>query len=323
MDSALVSRRTLVADAYADLRPLLFSIAYRMLGSVAEAEDIVQESFLRYQGALEEGTSIESPKAYLSAVVTRLSIDHLRSARVRKEAYVGEWLPEPLLTDFGSPEGARDAERADSLSMAFLLLLERLSPVERAVFLLHEVFDYDYREIAAIVERSEDNCRQLAVRARRHIEVHKPRFEASRAAREQLASRFLEAVGEGDFGALIDLLAADVVVYGDGGGKAPSWPRPIFGRDRVVRLMGAIRQVLAALGVTIRQAEVNGQPGARFFDPSGRLILVWTLDIADGQVQTLRSVINPEKLGHLGPLADIQALAEQYRRSSAGSGGGR
>jgi RNA polymerase sigma-70 factor, ECF subfamily len=318
-----MSQRTLVAEAYADLRPLLFSIAYRMLGSVAEAEDLVQESFLRYQGALEEGTSIESPKAYLSAVVTRLSIDHLRSARVRKEAYVGEWLPEPLLTDSGAPEGARDTERADSLSMAFLLLLERLSPVERAVFLLHDVFDYDFREIAAIVERSEDNCRQLAVRARRHIEEHKPRFEASREAREQLAARFLEAVEEGDFGALIDLLAADVVVYGDGGGKVPSWPQPIFGRDRVARLMRGLRQIVAELGVTIRRAEVNGQPGAMFFDPSGRLINVWTLDIADGQVQTVRSVINPEKLGHLGPLADIPALLDQYRRPSGGSGGGR
>jgi RNA polymerase sigma-70 factor, ECF subfamily len=315
-----VSRRTLVAEAYADFRPLLFSIAYRMLGSVAEAEDIVQESFLRYQGALEEGTSIESPKAYLSAVVTRLSIDHLRSARVRKEAYVGEWLPEPLVTDFGSPEGARDAELADSLSMAFLLLLERLSPVERAVFLLHDVFDYDFRQIAAIVERSEDNCRQLAVRARRHIEEQKPRFEASRAAREELANRFFEAVGEGDFGALIDLLAEDVVVYGDGGGKVPSLRQPVVGRDRVARLLTGWRRQGEGLDVTIRRVEVNGQPGAMFFE-SGLLVLVWTLDVADGQVQTVRSVINPEKLGHLGPLADVAALA--HRRPSGESCGGR
>jgi RNA polymerase sigma-70 factor (ECF subfamily) len=321
VDSTLVNRRTLVAEAYADLRPLLFSIAYRMLGSVAEAEDVVQESFLRYQGALEEGTSIDSPKAYLSAVATRLSIDHLRSARARKEAYVGEWLPEPLLTDVGSPEGASDAERADSLSMAFLLLLERLSPVERAVFLLHDVFDYDFRQIAAIVERSEDNCRQLAVRARRHIEEHKPRFEASRAAREELATRFFEAIGEGDFGALIDLLAADVVAYGDGGGKAPAALRPIVGRDRVAQLMSGLGRQAEKLGVTMRRAEVNGQPGAMFFDPSGLLITVWTLDIADGQVQTVRSVTNPEKLGHLGPLADIAALV--HGRPSDGSGGGR
>ncbi len=321
MDDTIVSQRTLVAEAYADLRPLLFSISYRMLGSVAEAEDIVQESFLRYQQALEDQTPIESPKAYLSAIVTRLSIDHLRSARVRKEAYVGEWLPEPLLTDSGAPEGARDAERADSLSMAFLLLLERLSPVERAIFLLHDVFEYDFREIAAIVERSEDNCRQLAVRARRHIEEHRPRFDASREAREELATRFFDAVGEGDFGALIDLLAADVVGYGDGGGKAPAALRPIVGRDSVARLMSGLGRQAKELGVTMRRAEVNGQPGAMFFDPSGLLITVWTLDIADGQVQAVRSVTNPEKLGHLGPLADIAALL--HGRPSGGSGVGR
>jgi RNA polymerase sigma-70 factor, ECF subfamily len=321
VDDTIVSQRTLVAEAYADLRPLLFSISYRMLGSVAEAEDIVQESFLRYQQALEDQTPIESPKAYLSAIVTRLSIDHLRSARVRKEAYVGEWLPEPLLTDSGAPEGARDAERADSLSMAFLLLLERLSPVERAIFLLHDVFEYDFREIAAIVERSEDNCRQLAVRARRHIEEHRPRFDASREAREELATRFFDAVGGGDFGALIDLLAADVVGYGDGGGKAPAALRPIVGRDSVARLMSGLGRQAKELGVTMRRAEVNGQPGAMFFDPSGLLITVWTLDIADGQVQAVRSVTNPEKLGHLGPLADIAALL--HGRPSGGSGVGR
>ena len=321
MDHAAVSRRTLVAEAYSDLRPLLFSIAYRMLGSVAEAEDIVQDAFYRYQRALERSSSIESPKAYLSAVVTRMAIDHLRSARARKEAYVGEWLPEPLLTDADAPEGAGMAERADSLSMAFLLLLERLSPVERAVFLLHDVFDYGYGEIAEIVERSEANCRQLAVRARRHIEAHKPRFEASRAAREQLAGRFLEAVGAGNMHGLVELLAADVVVYGDGGGKVPSWRQPIVGRDRVVRLLLGSGRVAEQLGITMRRVEVNGQPGAMFFDPSGRLINVWTLDIADGQVQTVRSVINPEKLGHLGPLADVAALV--HGRPNGESDGGR
>src|SRR6266536_2315091 len=212
-----------------------------MLGSVTEAEDVVQETFLRYHRALSERAEIESAKAYLSAVITRLSIDQLRSARARRETYVGEWLPEPLLTDERSTDPARHAEQADSLSMAFLLLLERLSPVERAAFLLHDVFDYDYAEIAMIVDRSEDNCRQLAVRARRHIDEHRPRFEASREAREQLAARFFEAVGDGDMNGLVELLAADVVVYGDGGGKAPSWPRPIVGRDRVVRLLLGLR----------------------------------------------------------------------------------
>jgi RNA polymerase sigma-70 factor (ECF subfamily) len=305
--------RTLVAEAYEDLRPLLFSIAYRMLGSVAEAEDIVQEAFLRYQRALEESASIQSPKAYLSAVVTRLAIDHLRSARVRKESYVGEWLPEPLLTDVDAPDGARYAEQADSLSMAFLLLLERLSPVERAVFLLHDVFDYEYAEIALIVERSEENCRQLAVRARRHVEENRPRFEASREAREQLAARFFEAVGDGDVNGLVELLAADVVLYGDGGGKAGGWRRPIFGRDRVARLLAGFGPRARELGITFRPTEVNGQPGAMSFDQSGRLINVLTLDIAEGQVEAVRSVINPEKLGHLGPLADLTALFHRLR----------
>jgi len=313
--------RTRVAEDYEDLRPLLFSIAYRMLGSVAEAEDIVQEAFLRYQRALGESTPIESPKAYLSAVVTRLAIDHLRSARVRKETYVGQWLPEPLLTEADAPDAGRHAETADTLSMAFLLLLERLSPVERAVFLLHDVFDYGYGEIAEIVGRSEDNCRQLAVRARRHVEEHKPRFEASREQRERLAARFFDAIREGDLDGLVELLAADVVVYGDGGGKVTSWPRPIVGRDRVGRLLLGLGRQAAELGVTFRRAEVNGQPGAMFFAPDGRLINVWTLEIADGAVQTLRSVINPDKLRHLGPIADIGALV--HGRPSGGSGGGR
>jgi RNA polymerase sigma factor (sigma-70 family) len=195
--------------------------------------------FLRYQSAIQEHkTEIDSPKAYLSAVTTRLAIDHLRSGRVRKETYVGEWLPEPLLTDERSPDAAEHAEQSDSLSMAFLLLLERLSPVERAVFLLHDVFDYSYDEVSGIVRKSEDNCRQLAVRARRHVKKHKPRFEASRQQRERLAGRFFDAVEQGDMEGLIELLAADVVVYGDGGGHSPSWRRPIYGRDKVVRLLG-------------------------------------------------------------------------------------
>jgi RNA polymerase sigma-70 factor, ECF subfamily len=282
-----------VAEAYEDLRPLLFSIAYRMLGSVAEAEDIVQEAFLRYQRALERNGEIESPKAYLSAAATRLAVDHLRSARARRETYVGEWLPEPLLTDETAPDAARAAEDADSLSMAFLLLLERLSPVERAVFLLHDVFDHGYDEVAQIVGKSEANCRQLAVRARRHIEEHKPRFETSRKQREELAARFF------------------VAVYGDGGGNVPSWPRPIFGRDRVARLLLGIGRQARDIGLKIRRAEINGQPGVTVLDPSGRLISVMTIDIADGFVQTVRSIINPDKLRHLGPLADVRALMHE------------
>src|SRR5512133_1135509 len=227
---------------YEELRPLLFSIAYRMVSSVGEAEDIVQESFLPIHRAEAGGEEIESPKAYLSAVVTRLGIDHLRSARVRREQYVGQWLPEPLLTD-PAPAAAAHAETADSLSMAFLVLLESLTPVERAVFLLREVFDYGYGEIARIVERTEDNCRQLYVRARRHVDEGRPRFEASRQQRDELARRFFAAAEQGDTEALVEMLAADAVVYGDGGGRAPSWPKPIYGRERVARLMaGAVTQ---------------------------------------------------------------------------------
>src|SRR5213594_4229102 len=188
------TRRPRVDDVYQELKPLMFSIAYRMLGSATEAEDIVQEAFLRFHKETSGGTQVDSAKAYLSAVTTRLAIDHLRSARVRRERYVGEWLPEPLVTDDGAAGAAKQAEDADSLSMAFLLLLERLSPVERAVFLLHDVFGYGYGEVAQIVDKSEDNCRQLALRSRRHIEQEKPRFEASRQEREQLAARFFAAV---------------------------------------------------------------------------------------------------------------------------------
>jgi RNA polymerase sigma-70 factor, ECF subfamily len=302
-----------VAEAYEDLRPLLFSIAYRMLGSVAEAEDVVQDAFLRYHRALESSPEIESAKAYLSAVTTRLAIDHLRSARVRRESYVGEWLPEPLLTD-GAPDVAQSLEDADSLSMAFLLLLERLTPVERAVFLLHDVFDYGYSEVAQIVGKSEDNCRQLAARARRHIEENRPRFEASRQQRDELAARFFDAVGEGDMDGLLELLAADAVVYGDGGGRAPSWRQPIYGRERVAKLMVGIGRQARELALTARRTEINGQPGLTVHDASGRLVSVLTIDIADGLVQTIRSVINPDKLGHLGPLADVRVLFAQRSR---------
>jgi RNA polymerase sigma-70 factor, ECF subfamily len=301
-----------ITEAYASLRPLLFSIAYRMLASVSEAEDVVQEAFLRYERALTEGTAIDSPKAFLSAVVTRLSIDELRSARVRRETYVGEWLPEPLLTE---DDPAARAEEADSLSMAFLLLLERLSPVERAVFLLHDVFGYGYDEVAPIVDKSEANCRQLALRARRHIESERPRFDASRKKRDELASHFLAAVTDGDLDSLVELLAADVVVYGDGGGKAPQWAAPIVGAERVARLFAGIGRQMSELGIRVEPRRVNGQPGAIFLDPEGRLINVWSLDIVDGVVQAVRSVINPDKLQHLGPVADVRAL---LRRQSEG-----
>jgi RNA polymerase sigma-70 factor (ECF subfamily) len=299
--------------SYEDVRPLMFSIAYRMLGSVSEAEDIVQEALLRFHRASQEQSQIESPKAYLSAVTTRLSIDHLRSARVRRERYVGEWLPEPLLTE-AAPDAAEHAETAESLSLAFLVLLESLSPVERAVFLLRDAFGYGYEEIAEVVGRSEENCRQLAVRARRRVEERRPRFEASRSQREELARSFFDACQAGDTEGLIQLLAADVVVYGDGGGRAPSWPRPIHGRERVCRLLLGVSAQAREAGLSLRPTEVNGQPGAMFVDAEGRLASVLSLDVADGVVQTVRSIINPDKLRHLGPLADVRGLLRASRR---------
>jgi RNA polymerase sigma-70 factor (ECF subfamily) len=297
---------------YEDLRPLLFSIAYRMVSSVSDAEDIVQEAYLRIHRAEADGAKVESPKAYLSAVVTRLSIDHLKSARVRREQYVGQWLPDPLLTD-PAPDAAAQAETADSLSMAFLVLLESLTPVERGVFLLREVFDYDYGEIAKIVDRSEDNCRQLYVRARRHIDEGRPRFEASRRQRDELAQRFFAAAQQGDTQALIEMLAADVVVYGDGGGKAPSWPQPIYGRERVAKLMAGTFAQATRVGASLQPTHINGQPGVMFTDPDGRIGAVMSLAIADGVVQTIHGVINPEKLAHLGPVADVRAMLREHR----------
>jgi RNA polymerase sigma-70 factor (ECF subfamily) len=297
---------------YEELRPLLFSIAYRMVSSVSEAEDIVQEAFLRVHRAEADGAEIESPKAYLSAVVTRLSIDHLKSARARREQYLGQWLPEPLPTDTAA-DAAAQAETADSLSMAFLVLLESLTPVERAVFLLREVFDYDYSEIAKIVERREDNCRQLYVRARRHIDEGRPRFDASRQQREELARRFVAAAQRGDMKALTDLLATDVVVYGDGGGKAPSWPQPIHGRERVAKLIAGTFAQTAGLGVSIQPTWINGQPGLIFTDTEQRIGAVMSLDIADGVIQTIRGVTNPDKLAHLGPVSDVRALLRRAR----------
>ncbi len=317
MEPGLPNREARLEEVYEELRPLLLSIAYRMLGSVAEAEDVVQEAFLRYQHVLaERPAEIDSPRAYLSAVVTRLAIDQLRSARARRERYVGEWLPEPVVTEETPLEGARYVEEADSLSLVFLLLLERLTPVERAVFLLHDVFDYRYDEIARIVGKSEENCRQLASRARRHVREEKPRFETSRRLREELADRFFAAIGDGDLDGLVEMLARDAVVYGDGGGKAPSWPRPIVGRERVAKLLAGVGRQGRELGVSFRRAEINGQPGAMFFDPDGRLINVVILDIADGLVQTVRSIVNPDKLRHLGPLADVRALVHGRGRDA-------
>src|SRR4051794_38119710 len=202
-----------------ELRPVSFAIAYRMLGSVSEAEDVVQEALLRVHQTLDGGERIESPRAYVSTITTRLAINELRSARARRERYYGEWLPEPIVTD-GEDDPARHAETADSLSLALLRLLESLSPEQRAVLLLHDVFDYGYPQVAAIVGKSEDNVRQLASRARRHVEQGRPRFQTSREQRQELAERFFQAAEQGDLAGLESLLAHDVELTGDGGGKA-------------------------------------------------------------------------------------------------------
>jgi RNA polymerase sigma-70 factor (TIGR02957 family) len=294
-----------LARLFEELRPAAFAIAYRMLGSVSEAEDVVQEAFLRLHRMLREGERVESPRAYLSTVVTRLCIDQLRSARARRERYVGEWLPEPLLaSDEADP--ARHAEVADSLSLAFLVLLESLSPEQRAAFLLREVFDYPYEEIARIVGTSEDNTRQLVTRARRQVQEGRPRFEASRERREVLARRFFAAAVDGELEALEELLAHDVVLHGDGGGKAPALAHPVHGRAKVARTLLAWFRAAARIGgVSLQAAEVNGQPGALLLDPEGRLVTVLAVDVADGQVQAIRSIVNPDKLRHLGPTANL------------------
>ncbi|MBC2874851.1 MULTISPECIES: RNA polymerase sigma-70 factor [Streptomyces] len=298
-------------DDFEELRPLLFSIAYRLLGSVSEAEDAVQETWLRFAGT---PTRPRSVRAFLSTTVTRIAIDVLRSARVRREAYVGPWFPEPLLADpYADPE--RSAELADSVSMAALLLLERLSPAERAVFVLREVFDFGFPEVAAAVGRSEAACRQLAVRARRHMADGRPRFEAAREEREELAARFFGALREGDVTGLRGLLATDASVVGDGGGKTPQLARAVVGDGKVARLLAAFFPRLAHADVTYERREVNGQEGAVFRDRDGKVLQVMALDVHDGRIHAIRIVLNPDKLGHVGPVADAWAIHDELRRN--------
>lgn len=275
-------------------RPLLFSIAYRMLGSVMDAEDFVQEAFVRWQRA--SGTEVRSPRAYLSSVVTRLCIDQLRSARVQREQYAGPWLPEPLPT-----EPAPDAVD-ESLSMAFLVLLESLTPTERAVFLLREVFDYDYGEISRLVGKSEANCRQIARRARQSVAARRPRFERSVEHEERLVERFLEACASGDMDGLVSLLSDDITLWSDGGGRVRAALNPIYGSDRVGRfLLGILREIPPDF--VSRQGQINGQPGIVGY-AGGHPMGVLTLDILDGRIRAIRIVVNPEKLRAVPPLPE-------------------
>jgi RNA polymerase sigma-70 factor (ECF subfamily) len=298
-----------------ELRPGAFAIAYRMLGSVSEAEDVVQEALLRAYQALDSGEQIASPRAFVATVTTRLAINELRSARARRERYVGEWLPEPIVTD-GRDDPARHAKTADSLSVALLVLLESLSPEQRAVLLLHDVFDYGYPEIAAIVGKSEDNVRQLAIRARRHVKQRRPRFQTTREQRDELATRFFAAVEHGDLAGLEALLAHDVVLTGDGGGKVPTLTRSLRGRSRVARMLinSVVASVVARLPeVSLRPVEVNGGTGALCLDGQQRLIGVLALDIVGGQVTSISSIVNPDKLAHIGPVADFGSLLRSAR----------
>lgn len=284
-------------DVTADLRPLAFSVAYRMLGSVAEAEDVVQDALLRLHGA----DDVRSPQAFLTTVTTRLAIDVLRSARVRRETYVGSWLPEPLVEDVA----LREVEEADTISLAFLTLLERLAPEERAVLVLRDAFDYDFAEIAPIVDKSEANCRQILSRARRRIADDQPRFDPDPQERLALAARFLEAAREGDMEGLVALLAPDAILLGDGGGKAISIARPLVGAAAIAHALRAFYVRGERWGATLEAVLVNGQPGLRTMDPDGRLVNVMALEISGGVVVGVKSMLNPDKLAHLGPISDL------------------
>jgi RNA polymerase sigma-70 factor (TIGR02957 family) len=297
-----------------ELRPVAFAIAYQMLGTVSEAEDVVQEALLRVHQRLEAGERIASPRTFVATVTTRLAINELRSARARRERYVGEWLPEPIITD-GGDDPAQHAEMADSLSLAMLVLLESLSPEQRAVLLLHDVFDYRYPEIAQIVGKSEGSVRQLATRARRRVEQRRPRFQSTREKRDELAARFFEAAEQGDLTGLQALLASDVELTSDGGGKVPALARSLRGRSRVAQTLVTWSKVGQRMpGVSVRRVEVNGGPGALRLDAHQRLIGVMVLDIAAGQIRSISSISNPDKLAHLGlPLGDFKALLESAR----------
>lgn len=305
-----------VAREAVGYRPLLFSIAYGMTGSVGDAEDIVQDALVGLTRAERAGTVISDLKAYLATSVTRLGINHLASARVRRETYVGEWLPEPVVVLGDRPGPAEHAELADSLSMAFLVLLEALSPTERAVFLLREAFGYGYPDIARIVGKSEVNCRQIFARAGKRIPAaaraaEGPPSPARRAERDAFARRFFEAAAGGDMDALLGMLAPDVVFHGDGGGKARALGKAVAGLAGVARLLvGGFRR-LDRLDVTLLPARVNGRPGGVLSDAEGRVVGVLQIEIADGAVLAIHSVSNPDKIGHVAEVSGIALLPER------------
>ncbi|HEX8123129.1 MAG TPA: RNA polymerase sigma factor SigJ [Solirubrobacteraceae bacterium] len=278
------------------LRRLAFAVAYRMLGAVGDAEDVAQEALIRLH---REAEDVENPEAFVTTVATRLAIDVLRSARARRETYTGSWLPEPLVED----PALRRVEDDDTISLAFLLLLERLTPEERAVLVLREAFDYPFAEIARIVDKSEQNCRQILTRARRRIDDERPRFDPDPEQRHELAARFLRAARDGDMDGLIALLSPQVVLTGDGGGKARALPRPLVGAAGAARALAAFYELGERWGITFEPVIVNGQPGFRSLDPEGRLANVVGIDVDGGRIVRVHSILNPDKLAHLGPLS--------------------
>jgi len=296
-----------------ELRPTSFAIAYRMLGSVSEAEDVVQGALLRVHQSLDAGEEIASPRAFVATVTTRLAINELRSARSRRELYVGDWLPEPIITD-AADDPAGHAVTADSLSLAMLVLLESLSPEQRAVLLLHDVFGYGYPEITEIIGKREDNVRQLATRARQQVKTRRPRFTTTREQQRELAQRFFAAAEDGDLAGLEALLAHDVQLTGDGGGKVPALAKSLLGRSRVARtVLGWLQLVARYPQVSMRSVEVNDGPGAIFLDDQERLLAVWAIEVIDGQIAGIRSIVNPDKLAHLGPVGDARSVLRGHR----------
>ena len=280
-----------------ELRGLAFAVAYRMLGSVAEAEDVTQEALQR----LHDASGVENREAFLTTVTTRLAIDVLRSARVRRETYTGSWLPEPLVED----DTERKVENEEAVSLAFLVLLERLNPDERAVLVLRESFDYEYADIAEILGISAANARQILSRARRRVADERPRFDPDPHERRALAARFLDAARNGDMEGLVAMLAPDALMVGDGGGKARSLPAPLRGAAEIARALVAFGQLGERWGTTFEPAVVNGQPGFRTVAPDGKLVNVVAIEIEGGVVRRIYSMLNPDKLGHLGPVSDV------------------
>lgn len=297
------------AETFEQHRPLMFSIAYRMLGTISDAEDMLQEAYLRWRNV--NHADVKSPKSFLAATVTRLCMDHLRSARVRREQYVGPWLPEPLLEGPGHAAGD-DASLAESLSMAFLMMLEQLSPTERAVFLLHDIFGFEFAEVSRMIGKTAANCRQLGSRARQHLVESGPRFEHDPKKAEQLAEEFLAACRSGDTGRLIGLLAEDATLYSDGGGKVPAAQRPIQGADPVARfLIGVTKK--APPDLQVEAALVNGQPGLVIYQ-QGVPIRVFSLEYMCRKLRTICVVGNPDKLQHLAGGASRQGDSKRTNR---------